>query len=60
MKFSLGSLGGSIYLNGYFSGATAVGSYFLVGPLTEWIGRRKALVVSYSVGGVGFLLYYSF
>ena len=30
MKFSLGSLGGSIYLNGYFSGATAVGSYFLV------------------------------
>ena len=57
MAFSLGELDGSIYLNGYFYGATAAASYFIVWPVTECLGRRKATILSYLIGGLPCLLY---
>ena len=45
-------------MNGYFNGVTAVASYFIVGPMSECFGRRKALILTFFIGGLACAVYY--
>lgn len=57
INLSLGKLEGSIYTNGYFSGGSKVASFFVIGPLTNRIGRKVAMISSFFLMGTACLLY---
>ena len=54
---SLGDLHGSIYINGYISGAAIVAAQSLSGIMAEGLGRKTSLIFCFLVAGVACLLY---
>lgn len=55
--FSLGSLQGSIYINGYINAGANLGSYFVSGPMANWIGRKESMILFFFIAGVACVLY---
>ena len=55
---SLGKLKGSIYVNGYLSGAAEIISSAITGVMANKLGRRCSIVLSFTVAGVAFVAYY--
>lgn len=60
LTFSVGDLAGSIYVNGYINAGANVISYVLVEPMANGLGRKKSLILSMMISGVGILASFPF
>ena len=54
---SIGELNGSIYTNGYITGAAILIAQSLTGVMAEGLGRKTSLVLCFLVSGVACILY---
>ena len=56
-SLSLGSMEGSIYVNGYFLGAAKAVANLVVVPFPDWLGRRKSIALFSLVTALSCLIY---
>ena len=57
INFSLGKLNGSMYVNGYINGGAEVFGCAIAGVLSNTLGRKKSIILSFLVGGIACLIY---